>query len=116
MEDEEIMQHLTEDQATEDQARKLVDDYMTVEGQSKSPTTQEIIDARIVPRLNDYVVRPGKVSDSIFGGRGHYKTSDGKVVEFENPPLNMQNGTPVRLMVRTNRISTHDIVRGEIPF
>jgi hypothetical protein len=105
--------------------------------------TQEILDSGAVPRLKKYVVRPGKVSDVIFGGHGEYtverkkyeraiphvghqvhffkKEVDGKEKEFanvcyENPPLNTSDGRPLILMVRTGRISTHDINRGEIPF
>jgi len=37
-------------------------------------------------------------------------------VTYKNPPLTTQKGIPLRLMVRTDRISTHDINRGEIPF
>ena len=94
---------------------RLVDEYMAKEGPITS--TQEILDSGAVPRLKGYVVRPGKVSDSIFGGRGSYfDKSTGNVVEFENPPLELMSGTPLRLMVRTERISTHDINRGHIPF
>jgi len=37
-------------------------------------------------------------------------------VTFTNPPLNTKEGIPLRIMVRTERISTHDLNRGEIPF
>ncbi|MDP1695175.1 MAG: phosphoribosylaminoimidazolesuccinocarboxamide synthase [Candidatus Woesearchaeota archaeon] len=36
-------------------------------------------------------------------------------VDYENPPLQTQDGIDLRIMVRTPRISTHDINRGEIP-
>ncbi|MBS3081038.1 phosphoribosylaminoimidazolesuccinocarboxamide synthase [Candidatus Pacearchaeota archaeon] len=93
----------------------LVDTYMSKE--DKIYSTQEIIDSGVVPRLKGFRVKPGKVSDSIFGGRFSYTDkSTGKIVEYENPPLETTEGTPLRIMIRTQRISTHDINRGEIPF
>ncbi len=80
-------------------------------------STQEILDSGVIPQLQGYGVQPGKVSDSLFGGKGSYwdkKTS--QRVEFENPPLQTKEGVPLRIMVRTDRISTHDINRGRIPF
>lgn len=97
------------------QAHEMVAQYMRHEGTAS--TTQEILDSGAVPRLQMYTVKPGKVSDSIFGGAGTYQDkTTGQRVEFENPPLNLPDGTPIRIMVRTDRISTHDINRGEIPF
>ncbi len=61
-------------------------------------------------------MRPGKVSDSIYGGKVEFTNKDGTLVEVENPRLVTRDGRPLRLMVRTQRISTHDINRGEIPF
>jgi phosphoribosylaminoimidazole-succinocarboxamide synthase len=99
---------------TQNEARKIVDNYIAIEGDIRS--TQEILDSGEVPKLKGFIVRPGKVSDSIFGGKGSYTDkSTGKEIEFENPPLEY-NGMPLRLMVRTERISTHDINRGSIPF
>lgn len=99
----------------QDEARLLVDSY--IKKGEKIYSTQEILDSGVIPRLKGYTVRPGKVSDSIFGGKGSYvdKTT-GQVVEFENPALETRKGIPLRLMVRTKRISTHDITRGEIPY
>jgi phosphoribosylaminoimidazole-succinocarboxamide synthase len=94
---------------TETDARKVVDSYIEREGAISS--TQEILDAGFVPRLKGYKVRPGKVSDSIFGGK-----FESKGQTYENPPLNTKDGVPMRLMIRTERISTHDINRGSIPF
>ena len=94
---------------SQNQARDIVEDYVQNEGSIKS--TQEILDSGAIPRLKGYKVRPGKVSDSIFGGKGEYKGQ-----EFENPPLETSDGIPIRIMVRTERISTHDIQRGSIPF
>ncbi len=99
---------------SEEQALDLVDDYVASEGSVSS--TQEILDSGSVPVLKGFTVRPGKVSDSIYGGRVKFTKSDGAVVEAENPPLVTRDGRPLRLMVRTQRISTHDINRGEIPF
>ena len=105
---------MTDEFLTEDEARRVVEETMG-RGESIS-STQEILDSGAVLRLQGYRVKPGKVSDSIFGGKGSYKDKSGNVVEFENPPLNTSDGTPLRLMVRTARISTHDINRGDIPF
>jgi len=127
---------------TEDEARKLVDEYMASERPSSS--TQEILNSGEIPRLKGYVVKPGKVTDSIFGGRGSFvidrenfdrtmsffvgTSFSGRsipnrvgekrkmLIKFENPPLETPDGIPLRKMVRTPRISTHDIERGEIPF
>ena len=85
---------------------KEIDDLVreSMDNVSKTTTIQEIIDRGDVPRLDGFQVKLGKVSDSIFGGYD------------SNPSLNTKNGIPIRLMYRTNRISTHDIVRGSIPF
>ena len=94
---------------------EYVDEYLRTEKPSSS--TQEIIDSGAVSRLKGYVARPGKVSDVIYGGKGSYfDKKAGKEVEFENPPLYTPDGVPLIFMVRTRRISTHDINRGEIPF
>ena len=99
---------------TKEQARELVVKYDALE--DKMSSTQEILDSGVVPRLKSYIIRPGKVSDSIFGGHFSYQKKDGAIVEAENPPLTSHNGVPLRIMVRTRRISTHDINRGYIPF
>ncbi len=100
---------------TQDEARRLVDTYMSRD--DKIYSTQEIIDSGAIPRLKGFVVKLGKVSDSIFGGKGSYfDKSTGQRVEFENPILETKGGTQLRIMARTQRISTHDINRGEIPF
>ena len=105
---------MTSDFLTEGQALDLVYNYMTSEGTVS--TTQEILDSGLIPPLKSFTVRPGKVSDSIYGGKVEFTETDGTVVQAENPPLVTQGGRPLRLMVRTQRISTHDINRGEIPF
>ena len=60
---------------------------------------RQLIDDGELPRLSGCTVLEGKVSDSVFGDE--LKTSSGK---------------PIRLMYRNNRISTHDVNRGAIPF
>ncbi len=98
-----------------DEANGLVNSYMNKE--DKIYSTSEIIDSGRIPRLKGFKVKPGKVSDSIFGGKMSYTDkSTGQRIEYENPPLETKDGTPLRIMVRTQRISTHDINRGEIPF
>ena len=62
------------------------------------PIKQLIADGDL-PRLSGCTVLEGKVSDSVFGD--DLKTACGK---------------PIRLMFRNNRISTHDVNRGAIPF
>lgn len=99
---------------TQDEARKLVDKYM--EQDDKIQSTQDILDSNAISKLKGFKVRPGKVSDSIFGGRISYVDKKGQRVEYENPALETKDGLPLRIMVRTQRISTHDINRGEIPF
>ncbi len=101
-----------------DQAKEFVERYMAIEKPFSS--TQELLDSGVIPRLRGYTVQPGKVSDSVFGGAGGYYRKEDKEkkdrVHFENPPLLDKNGIPLRIMVRTDRISTHDINRGSIPF
>lgn len=92
---------------SETEARTLVD--KCIEQEKDATPTQELI--QDIPALKDFTVRPGKVSDSIFGGTFTYNGQ-----EHENPPLNDSFGRPLRLMVRTERISTHDKTRGSIPF
>lgn len=87
---------------TEKEIHGLVSEYMNTV--NDTTTVQEIIDRGDIPRLKGFRVKSGKVSDCIFGG-------------YEgNPSLDTKDDTPIRLMYRTNRISTHDIVRGDIPF
>ncbi|MCK4520963.1 MAG: phosphoribosylaminoimidazolesuccinocarboxamide synthase [Nanoarchaeota archaeon] len=100
---------------TIDRARELVEEY--IKNERETVSTQEILDSGAVSRLKGYVIRPGKVSDSIFVGKGSYFDKEKREeIEFENPLLETIGGTSLRLMVRTQRISTHDITRGEIPF
>lgn len=60
---------------------------------------KQLIEDGELPRLRGCSVLEGKVSDSVFGDA--LRTSSGK---------------PIRLMFRNNRISTHDVNRGAIPF
>lgn len=83
----------------ESEAEEIVKNYLSEVG-ILTPT-EDII--KRVPELNNCIVRPGKVSDSI------YQTADRRAILSED-------GTPLRIMVRTPRISTHDKGRGEIPF
>ena len=62
------------------------------------PIKQMIADGDM-PRLSGCTVLEGKVSDSVFGDQ-----------------LKSSSGKPIRLMFRNNRISTHDVNRGAIPF
>jgi phosphoribosylaminoimidazole-succinocarboxamide synthase len=59
----------------------------------------QIIEDGDIQRLDGCTILEGKVSDSVFG---------------EN--LVSGTGQPIRLMFRNNRISTHDVNRGAIPF
>lgn len=59
----------------------------------------DIIKDGDIPRLAGSTVLAGKVSDSVL-----------------NDSLVSADGRPIRLMFRNNRISTHDVNRGAIPF
>ena len=60
---------------------------------------RQLIEDGDLPRLSGCTVLEGKVSDSVFGDE-----------------LRSASGRPIRLMFRNNRISTHDVNRGAIPF
>ena len=81
----------------EKEIRELVTTHGAAVNEGR-PVRQLIEDGEL-PRLRGCTVLEGKVSDSVFGE--HLKTSSGK---------------PLRLMFRNNRISTHDVNRGAIPF
>lgn len=127
---------------TEQEATDMVNKYMLSE--TGLITTQSILNQNIFPLLHGFVVRHGKVSDCIHGGKGsfvipkeeennyrgqlanlpvefvnfidHTDKDKAKIrINFENPPL-VVGDIPLILMVRTGRISTHDIERGSIPF
>ena len=60
---------------------------------------KQLIEDGDIPRLLGATVLEGKVSDSVF-----------------SDSLKTRDGQPIRLMFRNNRISTHDVNRGAIPF
>lgn len=60
---------------------------------------KQLIEDGDLPRLKGCTVLEGKVSDSVFGDS-----------------LKTPSGKSIRLMFRNNRISTHDVNRGAIPF
>lgn len=60
---------------------------------------RQLIEDGDLPRLHGCMVLEGKVSDSVFGDA-----------------LQTPAGKSIRLMFRNNRISTHDVNRGAIPF
>jgi len=81
----------------EQEIRELVSTHGAAVNEGR-PVRQLIEDGEL-PRLTGCTVLEGKVSDSVFGER--LKTASGK---------------PIRLMFRNNRISTHDVNRGAVPF
>lgn len=81
----------------EEEIRELVATHGVAVNEGRS--IKQLIDDGELPRLNGCTVLEGKVSDSVFG-------DDLKTV----------TGKPIRLMYRNNRISTHDVNRGAIPF
>jgi phosphoribosylaminoimidazole-succinocarboxamide synthase len=66
---------------------------------SKGRTIEQIISDGDIPELKSCQIYVGKVSSSVCGDI-----------------LLTNEGVPVRLMYRSNRVSTHDINRGTIPF
>jgi phosphoribosylaminoimidazole-succinocarboxamide synthase len=81
----------------ENEIRELVADSGSLVNEGR-PIKQIIADGDI-PRMDGCTILEGKVSDSVFS---------------EN--LVSSGGQPIRLMFRNNRISTHDVNRGAIPF
>lgn len=82
---------------TSTEIRELVAEHGAAVSQGRSIAAL-IADGEL-PRLNDCTVLQGKVSDSVFGDS-----------------LTTADGRGLRLMFRNNRISTHDVNRGAIPF
>ncbi len=82
---------------TEKEIRELVAAHGAAVNEGR-PIRQLIEDGEL-PRLRGSTVLEGKVSDSVFG-----------------EALQTRSGQPIRLMFRNNRISTHDVNRGAIPF
>ena len=81
----------------EEEIRDLVATHGAQVNQGRS--LKQLIEEGELPRLEGCTVLEGKVSDSVFGEQ-----------------LRTPAGRPIRLMYRNNRISTHDVNRGEIPF
>lgn len=81
----------------ERQIRELVAEHGSTVNEGRP--IQQLIKDGDIPRLAGVTVLEGKVSDSVFGG-----------------DLKTAAGVPIRLMFRNNRISTHDVNRGAIPF
>ena len=81
----------------ETQIRELVAEHGNTVNEGRS--IKQLIEDGEIPRLNDCVIAEGKVSDSVYGSA-----------------LQTRQGKPLRLMFRNNRISTHDVNRGAIPF
>jgi len=82
---------------SENEINELLSEYGS--GVHEGRSIQQIIADGDIPRLNGCTVLEGKVSDSVFGDS-----------------LVCKSGLPIRMMFRNNRISTHDVNRGAIPF
>lgn len=76
---------------------ELVKDYGSRVNQGR--TIKELINDGEIPELKGCQIYEGKVSNCVYGNT--LKTPD---------------GIPIRLMYRSNRVSTHDQHRGTIPF
>jgi phosphoribosylaminoimidazole-succinocarboxamide synthase len=81
----------------QEQIRELVSAHGASVNEGRS--IRQLIEDGELPRLQGCMVLEGKVSDSVFG-----------------EALTHRDGRPIRLMFRNNRISTHDVNRGAIPF
>jgi len=81
----------------EKEIRELVAAHGAAVNEGRS--IKRLIEDGEIPRLKGCTVLEGKVSDSVFGDA-----------------LKTRCGKPIRLMFRNNRISTHDVNRGAIPF
>lgn len=75
----------------------LVQDYGSRVNEGR--TIRELIDQGEIPELKGCQIYEGKVSNCVYGD-----------------PLKTHEGIPIRLMYRSNRVSTHDQHRGTIPF
>ena len=82
---------------SEEKVRDLVVTHGAAVNEGRS--VKQLIEDGELPRLSDCTVLEGKVSDSVLGDN-----------------LITASGKPLRLMFRNNRISTHDVNRGAIPF
>ncbi|MFC2137930.1 phosphoribosylaminoimidazolesuccinocarboxamide synthase [Bacteroidota bacterium] len=86
-----------EELLTKEEIEKLVEEYSDLVNEGRG--IRQLIEDGEIPRLEGCEVLKGKVSDSVFGD-----------------DLVTKDGMPIRLMFRSNRISTHDVNRGLIPF
>jgi len=82
---------------TESEIHELVKKHANVVNEGR--TIRQLIEEGKIPRLKGCTIQEGKVSDSVFGNN-----------------LKTKAGVPIRLMFRSNRISTHDVNRGSIAF
>lgn len=81
----------------EKEIRDLVENYADKVNEGR--TIRQLIEDNEIPILKGCKIQEGKVSDSVFGKK-----------------LITKQGIPIRLMFRSNRISTHDMNRGLIAF
>jgi phosphoribosylaminoimidazole-succinocarboxamide synthase len=82
---------------TESQIKKLVENNLDKAIDAK--VIEDIVALKEIPELEDAKLYQGKVRANFTGTRLHTK-----------------NGTPLRVVIATDQISTHDMVRGAIPF
>ena len=82
---------------SDNEIKELVSEYGPRVNEGR--TIKQIIADNEIPKLAGATVLEGKVSDSVF-----------------SDSLKTSGGVPIRLMFRGNRISTHDVNRGAIPF
>ena len=87
----------TYDMLNEQEIRELVAAHGAAVNEGRP--IRKLIDDGDLPRLQGCTVLEGKVSDSVFCDA-----------------LKTPSGRSIRLMFRNNRISTHDVNRGAIPF
>lgn len=80
---------------------KQIQELVAAHGSSvnEGRSIQQLLDDGEIPRLVGSTILEGKVSDSLF-----------------REDLISSSGVALRLMFRNNRISTHDVNRGAIPF
>jgi phosphoribosylaminoimidazole-succinocarboxamide synthase len=82
---------------TESQIKQLVEKNLDQAIDAK--VIADIFSAKMIPELEDADYYQGKVRANFTGGKLYHK-----------------NGTPLRVIIATDQISTHDMVRGAIPF
>jgi len=67
---------------SDDEIKKIVGDYMEAHG-DEHVFTQEIVSAGEIPELKGLVVRPGKVSDCIYGGQDEFPLEESVWEEYK---------------------------------